>query len=337
MARSDLLLSLVRAGTTGDSIRFRKAVEAVIAEERAKNHSVLAGQLTEQLEQRLEGPHESSASHNGNGRGNGSAPSPSQSVQDIFFEIIPRRSLADLVLTTTVQSIVRELVEEHNRQELLRSYNLQPRNRVLLTGPPGNGKTSLAEALARSLSVPLIVVRYEGVIASYLGETAGRLRRLFDYVRSRACVLFFDEFDTLAKERGDVHETGEIKRVVSSLLLQIDNLPSHVVVVTATNHPELLDRAVWRRFQVRVELRPPTVSLIEEFLRRFLRELGQPLRLSPQSLARQLNGASYSELEDFTCDVARRHVLALPESDLNKIVSERLRQWKQTFTQTTSK
>ena len=96
--------------------------------------------------------------------------------------------------------------------------------------------------------VPLIVARYDGLIGSYLGETASRLRRLFDFARSRACVLFFDEFDTLGKERGDVHETGEIKRVVSSLLMQIDSLPDHVFVITATNHPELLDKAVWRRY-----------------------------------------------------------------------------------------
>ena len=92
--------------------------------------------------------------------------------------------------------------------------------------------------------VPFAVVRYEGLIASYLGETASRLRKLFEYVRTRACVLFFDEFDTLAKERGDLHETGEIKRVVNSLLLQIDSVPSYVVVITATNHPELLTSSV---------------------------------------------------------------------------------------------
>ena len=134
----------------------------------------------------------------------------------------------------------RELIEEHRRADLLRAHNLEPRHRVLLTGPPGNGKTSFAEALATELAVPLLSVRYESLIASYLGETAVRFSRLFDQVRVRRCVLFFDEFDVVGKERGDVHETGEIKRVVSSLLLQIDALPSHVVAVSATNHPELL-------------------------------------------------------------------------------------------------
>ena len=111
--------------------------------------------------------------------------------------------------------------------------------------------------------MPLLIVCYEAVIASYLGETAVRLSRLFAQVRTRRCILFFDEFDVVGKERGDVHETGEIKRVVSSLLLQIDGLPSHVVAVTATNHPELLDRAVWRQFQLRLERPAPSPALAE--------------------------------------------------------------------------
>jgi len=102
--------------------------------------------------------------------------------------------------------------------------------------------------------VPFVIARYDGLITSYLGETATRLRRLLEFAHTRQCVLFFDEFDTLGKERDDIHETGEIKRVVSSLLLHIDDLPAHVVVVCATNHPELLDRAVWRRFQLKLQL-----------------------------------------------------------------------------------
>jgi SpoVK/Ycf46/Vps4 family AAA+-type ATPase len=99
-----------------------------------------------------------------------------------------------------VTSACKELIEEQHRLDLLRSHNLEPRHRVLLAGPPGNGKTSLAEVIATELMVPLLVVRYEAVIASYLGETAVRLARLFDHVRTCRAVLFFDEFDVVGKE-----------------------------------------------------------------------------------------------------------------------------------------
>ena len=320
MARADLLLSLVKAATRGDQPLVRKTVEAMIAEERSKHHTVLAEQL-DQLVQL-----------NGNGNGHGAktelVSARSASANDLVQEIAPRRTLADIVLSCPVREAVDELVQEHHRTDLLRSYNLRPRNRMLLTGAPGNGKTSLAEALAHALMVPLVVVRYDGLITSYLGETASRLRRLFEYAHTRRCVLFFDEFDTLGKERGDIHETGEIKRVVSSLLLQIDDLPSHVVVVSATNHPELLDRAVWRRFQLRLELPHPTREQISEYLELISQRLNFQLGLSHRSLAEKLNGASFSELEDFISDVARKYVLSLPGGDPKTIVASKLRQWK---------
>ncbi len=321
MARSDLLIKLVKAGASGDQPLFRKTVEAVIAEERGKNHGVLADRLTE-----------AASSGRGNGRQNLQANFTSPSLaHDLFVEATPRRSFDDLILPEGVATACQELVEEQHRHDLLRSYGLEPRNRVLLAGEPGNGKTSLAEALAHALMVPLVVARYDGLIASYLGETASRLSKLFEHVRTRACVLFFDEFDTIGKERGDLHETGEIKRVVSSLLLQIDDLPSHVVVVTATNHPELLDRAVWRRFQLRLELPRPTPKEIEDYFTAVGSRLKFSLEVSSKSLAEKLQGASYSELEDFVSDVSRRYVLALPEANIKKIVQQRLAQWQSRF------
>jgi len=197
----------------------------------------------------------------------------------------------------------------------------------LLIGPPGNGKTSLAEALADSLMVPLYLVRYDGVIGAYLGETASRLRRLFDFVRTRKCLLFLDEFETLGKERGDIHETGEIKRVVSSLLMQIDALPSHVVVVAATNHPELLDRAVWRRFQLRLNLPMPTRGNVEEWFERFQRKHNVSFEYASSTLAKKLYGSSFAEIEEFGISTLRKHVLSLPESDMKAIVNEELNNW----------
>ena len=318
MARADLLLNLVRAGAKGDPALFRESLEALVAEERAKQHHVLADRLAAHL-------------NTGGARNvNASAPLTRRNGPgtDLFHETSPERRLGDLVLPASVANAGRELIEEFRRADLLRAHNLEPRHRVLLTGPPGNGKTSLAEALATELAVPLFAVRYESVIASYLGETAVRLSRLFDEVRTRRCLLFFDEFDVVGKERGDIHETGEIKRVVSSLLLQIDDLPSHVVVVTATNHPELLDRAVWRRFQLRLDLPAPSPTLATEWFCRFEKRLGVNFGYKPATMAKRLQGLSFSELEQFSLDVQRQYVLTLPESDVRALVAERLKQWQ---------
>ena len=120
-----------------------------------------------------------------------------------------------LILPKQIKQVCQDVIEEQLRTEVLQSYGLEPRNKILLIGPPGNGKTSLAEAMAEALMVPLLTVRYESIVGAYLGETASKLSKLFEYAKTRKCVLFLDEFETLGKERGDAHETGEIKRVVS--------------------------------------------------------------------------------------------------------------------------
>lgn len=317
MPRADLIVNLVRAGTQGDQGLFRSTVEAIAAEERAKRHNHLADRLEENLRAANARPKTAEVVRSYDGGHGG-----------LLYEIEPRRPLNSLLLPPDVLKASMELIEEQQRRDLLRSYGLEPRHRVLLSGPPGNGKTSLAEAIAQELMVPLFIVRYEAVIGSFLGETSSRLKRLFDFVRTHQCVLFFDEFDTLGKERGDTHETGEIKRVVSSLLLQIDALPSHVVVVTATNHAELLDRAVWRRFQLRLSLPGPTIEQRVAWFERFQDRIGASFGMSPKTLAMKIKISSFSDLELFCEDIHRRYVLSLPKSDLHAVIRDRLEQWK---------
>lgn len=319
MPRADLIVNLVKAGSRGDQQMFRSTVEAIAAEERAKKHGQLADRLVENLNQ----PKTTST---------GQTPQVVRSFDGghggLLFEVAPKRELSSLSLPADVRQAVGELIEEQHRSELLRSHGLEPRHRALLVGPPGNGKTSLVEAVARELMVPLFVVRYEAVVGSYLGETGSRLKRLFDFVRTHACVLFFDEFETLGKERGDTHETGEIKRVVSSLLLQIDALPSHVVVMTATNHQELLDRAVWRRFQLRLELPAPTTIQTTQWATELISELGGSIGISARTLAQRMQPENFAELEQFALDIRRRVVLSQGAKSVKQIVCDRLKQWE---------
>jgi AAA+ superfamily predicted ATPase len=315
MARSDLLIDLVDAERRGDKQRFRALVEAIIAEERANQHHLVADRLAELIT--TMGSSDLLSRDDAATR-----------VNDLVLDVVPKRRLASLQLPVSARRSIEEVIEEHQRVELLRSHGLEPRSRVLLDGPPGNGKTSLAEAIATETMLPFYVVRYEGVVSSFLGETASRLDHAFEFARTRRCVLFFDEFDTIAKERSDTHETGEIKRVVSTLLLQIDRLPPHVIVVCSTNHSELLDRAAWRRFQLRLELPAPSRAEATKFLETLSTRFGGDLGLSPRTLADKLAGASYAELEQVALDTRRRLVLALPDGDLAEIARTRIEQWR---------
>lgn len=297
---------------------MKRTVEALIAEEREKQHHVLAERLEDALR----------SNGNGHGRANGFAhvadlePGPGVEV------VTPQRTLTSLVLPQATRVACEELVEEQERVELLRAHGLEPRHRVLLTGPPGNGKTSVAEAVGEALYLPLVRIRYEAVIGSFLGETAARLAKVFEFARTRRCVLFLDEFDAIAKERGDEHETGEIKRVVSSLLLLVDEVPSHVVLIAASNHPELLDRAAHRRFELRLGLPMPTHAQRAAYFESFLATFDKSAGYTSRRLADATESASFSQLHDLTLDIRRRHVLH-PERDLRHLIEQRVRRLTQ--------
>lgn len=317
MARADLLCDVIKYGLNNDNINFRKAAEAICAEERANQHGVLAKKIEEMLR----------ISTKSLSKGT-TAPSTRNGIGDnIVAEKIPEKQLAELLLPQTVLDNCNAMIEEHMRADLLRSHGLEPRNKILLIGPPGNGKTSLAEAIAEALMLPMLTVKYEALIGAYLGETASRLGKLFDYIKTRQCVLFFDEFETIGKERGDTHETGEIKRVVSSLLLQIDALPSYVIAIAATNHEFLLDKAAGRRFQIKIELPKPSRPDLEKWFQLFEKRSshnGFSFGYAYSTLAKKLLGSSYAEAEEFALSVYRQFVLRLPDGKPRDITRKQL-------------
>jgi AAA+ superfamily predicted ATPase len=315
MARADLLVSLISSGSRGDQAAFRKTAEALIAEEQEKGHRILADRLSNSIT--IAKPQQPSALNT--------------KQCELFYEITPKRKLSSLLISQLSLTQINDLIEEQHRAELLHAYNLTARNRILLVGSPGNGKTSLAEAIATELMVPLIVIRYETLIGSYLGETANRLKQIIDYAKTQRCVLFLDEFETVGKERGDTHETGEIKRVVSSLLLQLDDLPDYVVVIAASNHPELLDKAVWRRFQLRIELPLPTREQISQFIVAMEAKTMVKFGYAAETIAKKMLGANFAEIEEFCLTIVRRAVLEKQTDNTKAITTAILNQWQKRF------
>ena len=318
MAQADLLIELFKTASKGDQVSFRKIAESLIQEEKAKGHRILAERLVKSLQPTRFEKNSGLLFESGN----------NTNEKNLIYAINPERSIDSLILSSKIATELKELVEEQHRSELLHSHNLHARNRLIFIGPPGNGKTTLAEAMAHDLMYPLIVVRYEKLIGSYLGETATRLKSILDYAKTQRCVLFFDEFETIGKERGDTNETGEIKRVVSSLLLEIDSLPDYVVVIAASNHPELLDRAVWRRFQVRVKLDMPTVQQLEEHITTIAKRCKVDFGYSTEELVKSMLGSNFAEVEEFCLGVARRIILDREIHNTRTITKLKLEQWK---------
>ena len=175
-----------------------------------------------------------------------------------------------VILDNRVQPQIDEFVQFVKASDQLLANKVGIAPSMLIYGPPGVGKTELARSVAAQLGLPLITARADSLISSFLGSTAKNIRNLFEHAQSRPCVLFLDELDSVAKLRDDHHELGELKRVVVSLLQNIDAMNHETVLLAATNHDHLLDPAVWRRFAYKIELRPPGLETRRELFRAFL-------------------------------------------------------------------
>jgi SpoVK/Ycf46/Vps4 family AAA+-type ATPase len=220
----------------------------------------------------------------------------------------PGRVMDDLVLNGSVLEQLRSVAEEMPRWDQLDRHGIPRRQRLLFYGPAGCGKTSAAEALAAELGLPLLIVRLDAVVSSYLGETASNLHRIFDYASNGSWILLFDEFDALGKARDDPTEHGEIKRVITAFLQMLDGFRGPSLLIAATNHERLLDPALWRRFDEVVQFAKPTVHQARALLRRRLRVLHHR-GIDVDIAAGRLRGLPHAAIEKVAWDAARYAVL----------------------------
>lgn len=295
------LKALFRAYKDGDELAFRRAAQEIIEEEEAKKHTALARDLRALL---VGGVSRAVAPD---------APLPSPPMdRDGEWPLAQvrhaERGLDELIVSGDLERRLRSITDEYRKWELLDRHGIPRRQRILLHGPPGCGKTSAAEAIAAEIGLPLVVVRIDAVVSSYLGETASNLHRVFDYIREGSWVLLFDEFDALGKARDDPSEHGEVKRVVTAFLQMLDAFTGSSLMLAATNHEQLLDPALWRRFDEVLEFPRPTVHQIRLLLRRRLRATATK-GIDIDSAASKLKGSPHAAAEKVCWDAARYTVL----------------------------
>lgn len=220
----------------------------------------------------------------------------------------PETSLESMVLADGVREKLERVLLEQRQRDRLTEHGLEPIHRLLLIGPPGTGKSMSADALARELRLPLFTIQLDALISKYMGETAGKLRLVFDAVATTRAVYLFDEFDAIGGERGVGNDVGEARRVLNSFLQFVDSSSPESLVVAATNHPALLDRALFRRFDLVIEYGLPDVAVALEVLRSRLTLLDLTA-IDWDTIAPQTEGLSHADLVRAAEAAAKQAVL----------------------------
>lgn len=217
----------------------------------------------------------------------------------------------DLVLSKSVQLKLEDFKDTIVNKGKMEALGLEFNLSLLLYGPPGCGKSSAAQYLAAQLELPLVIARLDTLISSLLGNTAKNIHKIFEFAKQQPCVLFLDEFDAIAKARDDQHELGELKRVVNSMLQNMDEYCRDGILIAATNHHELLDRAVWRRFQTVIEMPKPGKEEITLLLKK-LPDMMDYSEIRPrqwEKITNALVGLSYSDIKNIIQNMVKKAIL----------------------------
>ncbi|EKO3566587.1 AAA family ATPase [Vibrio metschnikovii] len=307
MASGKLLRLLVQSGASGDPTAFRSATEQLIKEERQKQHNLLANDLERILYGDRATPN--TTVHNILPE----APTDKESGVALVDIRQANRSTEELVLNQSTLEIIENVLEEHRREDVLRSYGMMPAEKILFFGPPGCGKTLSAEAIAYELDRPLVIVRLDSLVSSFLGETAANLRKVFDFISKHRLIVLFDEFDALGKERDDGSEHGELRRVVNAVLQMMDSYDGKSIIIAATNHEQILDSAIWRRFDEIVEFPVLDHSQLQNLLQLKLRGVRRDFDLDIPELHTIFGDKSPAIIERIIRRAVKRMILKQKE------------------------
>lgn len=321
MAKAEQLKALLKSYIEGDDAHFYAVAMQLAANEARCGHGKLAMELRELIDEA-----KSKKPVVGLTKKTTPIAQPRGELTGLLSVIYPKLRLPDMVLSENVSERLNRIIKEQRQIAKIRSFGLTPRKKLLMVGPPGTGKTMSAAVLAGELGLPLFEVRLDSLITKFMGETAAKLRVIFDNIVQCRGIYLFDEFDSIGSKRTMDNDVGEIRRVLNSFLQLIEQDPSDSMILAATNHPELLDFALFRRFDDVIEYELPQKEFIVETLKTKLASV-KKARLSWTKLAEAAQGLSYADITR-ACEEAIKDMIIhdrekVENVDILKPLSER--------------
>lgn len=321
MTSSELIKQLFLSFNNDDSDAFMHAAREYIEREKRKKHTIIAKELEKALYQTTRTANSQRRFKQGN-------PIPRDSEKGFPLLEIQHFDLDfdDLILSPDTIARLERIIREFKDADILATYNLNYKKKVLLCGQPGTGKTFSVQIVSSLLNVPLVYVRFDAIISSYLGETAGNLRKVFDFIENGTWIVLFDEFDIIGKNRDDAHEHGEIKRVVNNFLQMLDNYKGESILFAATNHQKMLDSAIWRRFDAVIEYELPDEEARQQLFERYLRPIKRDKKINLNQVSKASEGLSPADIEMIAVEAMKTAIIDarnnLTVSDLNSAIEQ---------------
>jgi len=317
MASADQLKALLQAHLEGDDQRFYSIAMQLAAHAAKLGHGKLAEDLRSLID-KVKRQHSTGQ------------PTPiirpRGDLANLLSVSYPKARLGDMVLHDTLEKQLQRIIREQRHAERILSHGLSPRRKLLLIGPPGTGKTMTASVLAGELGIPLLQVRLDGLITKFMGETAAKLRQIFEATGQTRGVYLFDEFDAIGSQRGLSNDVGEIRRVLNSFLQMIEQDLSHSLILAATNHAEILDHALFRRFDDVLQYELPAEKQITTLLKARLARYSTK-GVSWKKLAEEATGLSYAEISKAAEEVLKEALIhdqdQVNEAGILKTLDER--------------
>ena len=318
--KSGLIFQLIQAHNSGNEDYFKKALFNLADDEEKKGNISLSSSLRNMYlseKKNIMSMSSSPVSEMSFSMQNVAIPKDKDSTLELVDILHPKVTLDDVALPKKTKDTLLQIVSEQKQSDDLLSKGIIPTNRILFCGPPGCGKTLTANALANAIGIPIAYVKLDGLVSSYLGQTGANIRKIFEFAKPKRIMLFLDEFDAIAKKRDDAHELGELKRVVTTLLQNMDEMPAQVFLVAATNHHHLLDPAVWRRFDISILLELPNIEQRKEMLVRFLDRTLSSYEIPMKELNILTEGMSGAQIYTFIQSLAKYCIM----HKIDKVVS----------------